>query len=256
MDLHADALASGTAVVGFETLGSTNAEALARGRAGAPGPLWITAAEQTAGRGRRGRPWVSGTGNLYTSLLLVDPAPLAQVAQVSFVAALALHDALVETAPALAPRLTLKWPNDLLGDGGKLAGILIEGEGSRPLLTVIGLGVNCRHHPDATEFPATSLAALGASVEAADLFTALSRHMVARLAQWDRGRGFAAIRDGWMARAFAAGTPVRARLPDRELVGRFETLDPDGRLVLRGADGSVHKIAAGDVFPVSASVPE
>ena len=89
-------------LVSFETLGSTNAEALARGRAGAAAPLWIIAAEQTAGRGRRGRPWVSATGNLHASLLLVDPAPLAQVAQVSFVAALALHDALVETAPALS----------------------------------------------------------------------------------------------------------------------------------------------------------
>src|SRR5690348_5434067 len=157
MELHADAVAAGAALVSFETLASTNAEALARGRAGAAGPLWITAAEQTAGRGRRGRPWVSAPGNLYASLLLVDPAPLGQVAQVSFVAALAVHDAVTDVASALAPRLTLKWPNDVLGEGRKLAGILIEGEGTRPLLTVIGLGVNCRHHPDATEFPATSL---------------------------------------------------------------------------------------------------
>ncbi len=253
--LHPDAIAAGVALVSFDKLGSTNAEAIERGRARACGPFWVTAAEQVAGRGRRGRAWVSAPGNLYASLLLTDPAPLARAAQLSFVAALALHDAVAELAPALVPQLTLKWPNDVLGEGRKLAGILIEGEGSRPLMTAIGIGVNCVHHPEQTEFPATDLAALGARVEAAPLFTALSGCMQSRLAQWDRGNGFSAIRSAWMTRAFASGTPMRVRLPDREATGRFETLDEAGHLVLREADGSVQKIAAGEVFPLHRAGP-
>ena len=112
-----------TPVVAFATLGSTNAEALARASLGERGPLWIVAERQTAGRGRRGREWVSEPGNLYASLLLTDVAPAAATPEICFVAALALHDAVLDCCAGLAPaRLTLKWPNDLLLDGGKLAG--------------------------------------------------------------------------------------------------------------------------------------
>src|SRR4029077_5586580 len=136
-------------LIACQTLGSTNAEALARARAGAGGPLWITARTQTAGRGRRGRTGVSDPGNLYATLLLTDPAPPERAAQLSFVAALATHDAIAACAPALIRRLALKWPNDILLDGAKVAGILIEAEGARPLLVAVGIGINCRHHPAA-----------------------------------------------------------------------------------------------------------
>jgi BirA family transcriptional regulator, biotin operon repressor / biotin---[acetyl-CoA-carboxylase] ligase len=238
-------------VIHFDTIDSTNAEALRRLRAGARGPQWIVAATQTAGRGRRGRAWVSPAGNLYASLLLVDPAPAAVAPQLAFVAGLAVHDACAALAPGLADALALKWPNDLLCRDTKIAGILIEGEGSATgVAAVIGIGVNCRHHPDAVEHPATDFAAQGASIAAPVLFETLRRTMAARLAEWDRGAGFAAIRSAWLARAASLGEAMRARLPDREVSGVFEAVDDAGRLVLRLADGRREVITAGEVFPV------
>jgi BirA family biotin operon repressor/biotin-[acetyl-CoA-carboxylase] ligase len=251
MELAPEAAAAGVRLIACDSLASTNAEALARGRAGEHGPLWITAGMQTAGRGRRGRAWVSEPGNLYASLLLTDPAPPERAAQLSFVAALATHDAITACAPALAPRLALKWPNDLLVDRAKAAGILIEAEGARPLAVTIGVGVNCRHHPAATEFPATDLAAAGAGVAVEALFAALSGAMVERLRQWEKG--FAGIRAAWLARAGGLGDELTARLGAREITGRFEALDAAGRLMLRLPDGSLEAIAAGEVFPVAPS---
>ena len=128
MQLHSAAVAAGYRLATHETLASTNAEALTLARGGERGPLWIVARQQTAGRGRRGNAWVSPPGNLYASLLLVDPAPAECAPELSFVAALALHDAILDRAPDLRADLALKWPNDILCGGAKLAGILIEGE--------------------------------------------------------------------------------------------------------------------------------
>ena len=231
----------------FETLGSTNAETLARARAGERGPLWITARRQSAGRGRRGSAWVSEPGNLYASLLLTAPSPPAAAPQLSFVAALALHDAVLTCAPGLAPRLKVKWPNDLMLDGAKLAGILIEGDSAPDFAAVIGIGVNCASHPDGTAHPATDLAAARESVTPENLFEALKPAFARRLAQWRSGQGFASIRADWLARATGLGEEIRVRLPDKELTGRFEGLDDTGRLLLAGP-GGVEIIAAGDVF--------
>jgi len=243
MQLGSGAIAAGVGLIACDTVGSTNAEALARGRAGERGPLWITAQTQTAGRGRRGRAWVSEPGNLFATLLLTDPASPECAPQLSFVAALATHDAIAALAPAIATRLALKWPNDVLLDGAKLAGILIEAEGT-PLIVAVGVGVNCRHHPDGTDHPATDLAG---AVTAVALFAALSDAMVRRLTEWQAG--FASIRAAWLERA--ARGELRARLGARELTGRFETLDDAGRLMLRMPDGSLEVIAAGEVFPVA-----
>lgn len=250
MRLHPNALVAGVLLATYERIGSTNAEALARARAGEEGPLWITAREQSAGRGRHGRGWVSEPGNLYASLLLTDPAPVHRAPELAFVSGLAVHDAVAAAAPDLRGRLTLKWPNDLLCDGAKLAGILIEGEGAHPFATVIGIGINCRHHPEATAYPATDLAALGHDVTADDLFFLLSRTMPARLAQWDRGAGFPAIRADWLDRTAERGQAVGVRIGTREVSGSFEGLDASGRLLLRRHDGVVETISAGDVFPM------
>ncbi|MFA6265382.1 MAG: biotin--[acetyl-CoA-carboxylase] ligase [Pseudolabrys sp.] len=238
---------AGVRHISFDRLGSTNAEALARVRAGERGPLWITAAIQESGRGRRGKAWASPSGNLYASLLLTDPAPPASVSQLSFVAALVLHDAVAECAPQLGPLLKVKWPNDLLLGGAKIAGILVEGETGPPFAAVIGMGVNCASHPPDTPYPAADLAGAGAPVTPGSLLNAVARAMQLRLAQWDHGAGFAAIRAAWLKRAAGLGQDIRVRLPEREFSGHFEGLDEAGRLLVRGEDG-ITAVTAGEVF--------
>jgi BirA family biotin operon repressor/biotin-[acetyl-CoA-carboxylase] ligase len=238
----------GAGAVVLDAVDSTNAEALRRAGAGERGPLWIVASTQTAGRGRRGRAWASPSGNLHATLMLTDPAPPAVAPQLSFVAGLALYDAAAAAAPSLAPRFALKWPNDLLCGGRKIAGILIEGEGV-PVAVAVGIGANCRHHPAGVEFPATDFAAEGADISAAGLFDELAAAMATRLREWQRGAGFAGIRTAWLARAAGVGEPVRVRLSGSETEGRFETIDDTGRLMLRTASGQLQAIAAGDVFP-------
>jgi BirA family biotin operon repressor/biotin-[acetyl-CoA-carboxylase] ligase len=251
--MQLDPAAAGFRLSAHDTLPSTNTEALIRARAGETGPLWITAQVQTAGRGRRGNTWISTPGNLYATLLLGDPAPAESAPELSFVAALAVHDAIVEQAPALRGQLALKWPNDVICGAKKLAGILIESEAiGASLIVAVGIGVNCLHHPVGTAYPATDMASMGAMVSAEDIFAALSGAMARRLTQWHRGGGFAAIRAEWLARAYGLGGEIQVRLPGRELGGRFEALDERGRLLLRLADGTMQTITAGDVFPVAA----
>jgi len=249
MPIDAAAVSAGLRLESFETLGSTNEEALARARAGMVGPLWIVAAQQTAGRGRRGRSWTSPRGNLHATLLLTDPCPVRHAAELSLVAALALHDALSRLAAGVSSRLALKWPNDMLLDDAKVAGILVEGETGPPLAAVVGIGVNCAHHPADTTYPATSLAAAGLRVTPNALLAVLSRTILERQAQWARGDGFPAIRADWLARAAGFGRPIRVAAGEQELHGRFDGIDDVGHLVLRLDDGAVRSVAAGDVFP-------
>src|SRR5262249_37345880 len=166
MELAPAAAAAGVGLIACDMIASTNSEALAYARAGERGPLWITARAQTAGRGRRGRAWVSEPGTLFATLLLTDPGPPEHAAQLSFVAALAVHDALVALAPAVRPRLAFKWPNDVLCDGAKLAGILIEAEGTQPLVAAVGSGGKCREPPGREGFSWPGLAESGAAVHA------------------------------------------------------------------------------------------
>lgn len=251
MQLDPRASAAGVRLVAHEVLVSTNAEALSLAGRGERGPLWITAGRQTGGRGRRGRTWVSERGNLFASLLLTDLALPEHWPELAFVAALAIHDAVAEAAPALRGQLFIKWPNDLLLDGKKFSGILIEGEGGSETgggAVVIGIGVNCVSHPADVDFPATDLKAAGAEVSAETLFAVLTAKMLGRLAQWNDGEHFSTIRADWLARAAGRGGEVRVRLAeDQELSGRFDDVDEAGRLVLSLPDGSRKVIAAGDV---------
>jgi BirA family biotin operon repressor/biotin-[acetyl-CoA-carboxylase] ligase len=236
----------------FDNVPSTNAEALIIARRGAPGGLWITAAEQSAGRGRRGRTWSTARGNLAASLMLIDPGPAAIAPTLSFVAGVALHRAVVDvTGAGFAERIRLKWPNDLLLDGYKLGGILVEGENlpGGPLAVVVGIGVNCVSHPEATDsIPATDLASVGAAVTAGALFDALALRMAEEIATWNRGAGFATTREAWLQRAAGLGQTIRVNLADRQMDGRFEALDETGRLILLHADGRREAVSAGDVF--------
>src|SRR5258706_12535830 len=160
MKLEPRATATGVQHVAQEVLGATNAGACLWAAKGEQGPLWTAADRQTAGRGRRGRAWISPPGNLHASLLLTQPAAAEHWPQLSFVAALAIHDAVVAVADHLKPLLAIKWPNDVLLAGAKLAGILIEAESGTSVVAV-GIGINCAFHPADTDFPTTDLAAAG-----------------------------------------------------------------------------------------------
>jgi BirA family transcriptional regulator, biotin operon repressor / biotin---[acetyl-CoA-carboxylase] ligase len=247
MQLDPTAQAAEVRHYALDAAGSTNAEALSRARAGERGPFWITAKSQSAGRGRRGNAWASPPGNLYATLLLSEPSAPEHAPQLSFVAALALHDAVVHCAPRLGPMLKVKWPNDLLLGLDKLAGILIEGESEPLFAVVIGFGVNCINHPLDTFYPATDLLMAGAVVRPNDLFAALSAEMVRRLAEWRRGEGFASVRADWLARAAGLGEKIRVRLPERELSGRFHGLDEAGRLLVQ-QESALVPVTAGEVF--------
>ena len=256
MQLDPRASAAGVRLVTHEVLISTNTEALALAKQGERGPLWVTATRQTGGRGRRGRTWVSESGNLHASLLLTDPAPPEHVPELSLVAALAIHDAVAELAPSLKAALSIKWPNDLLLKGKKFAGILIDSEGKQAeAAAAVGIGINCVSHPAKADFPATDLKAAGADVSAEALFAALSVKMLGRLAQWNKGEHFSTIRADWLARAGGIGDAVRVRVGEDDLTGTFETIDDAGRLVLVLRDGSKKTIAAGDVVELRSSAP-
>lgn len=237
-------------IVRFTEIGSTNAEGLARLTRGETMPVWLVADIQTEGRGRRGRPWTSELGNLFATLVLPNPAPVAHLAQLCFVGGLALRDAVIAAAPLLeSDGLKLKWPNDLLLNGGKLAGILVEGtsDSSGRAAAVIGFGVNCLHHPDGLPYKATSLEAAGAPTAPDRLLEALDRAMAVRLNQWNAGNGFASIRSDWMRHALGMGDQVSVKVGDRDVVGRFESIDARGAMMLRRRDGVAEIITAGDV---------
>ncbi len=257
MHLHPAATAAGARLIERVAVSSTNAEALELARNGERAPLWIVAQTQTAGRGRRGRAWASKPGNLYATLLLTS-LEQTSIAQLSFVAALAVHDAISEQAPNLAMRVSLKWPNDLLCDGMKICGVLLEGESAAggTAIVAIGIGVNCVHHPDDTEYPATDLTTAGFAISPDMLFLSLSRTLMTRLAQWNDGVGFPFVRTDWLARAGGLGRTINVRLHNRDLTGTFEALDERGYLLLRLADGSREAIAAGDVFPLHSANAE
>lgn len=234
-----------------EELGSTNSEAMALARAGEGGPLWVATHRQSEGRGRRGNTWASPEGNLATSLLwpVIGVAP-EQVATLGFVAGLALARALDEQG-GRAATFRLKWPNDVLADGKKIAGILLEAEGRRAV--VIGFGVNVAAAPDGLPYPATSLAALGHAADAAKLFEALTNRFVEAAQIWNKGRGFSEVRRLWLERAAGVGAPVSVRLPGATLTGLHDGIDEGGRLIILAPDGTKHTVTAGEVHFGSAA---
>ncbi len=249
------ALAGSIPVIWHDSIGSTNAEALSLALSGERGPVFVAAKQQSAGRGRRGREWVSQPGNLYTTLLIADPAPPSLSPQLCFVAALALHDAVLDGCQGLAPsRLKLKWPNDLLLDGAKVAGILIEGSAIEKdrIAVAVGFGVNCKHHPAETQFPATDFAAAGFALSPQVLLGHLGVRWATRALEWSRGEGFQATRAAWLLRAAGVGSEIEVRLPQEILNGIFESINDEGALILRRQDNERVAISAGDVFPLNA----
>jgi BirA family biotin operon repressor/biotin-[acetyl-CoA-carboxylase] ligase len=251
------ALSAGYRLAAFDSVGSTNAEAMSRARQGERGPLWFVTSEQTAGRGRRNRPWIAPRGNLASSILEVLELSPAVAATLGFAAGLALETALRKLSIEASLRsagsddlnFSLKWPNDVLAGHQKLAGILLEAEimSGGHLAVVVGIGTNVVAAPEGTPTPATSLAALGIQVGAEELFTALSDGWAEFRGIWDGGRGFGEIRNLWLARAAGLGQAVAIKSGGHTIEGTFDTLDEQGCMIVRTSTGTRVPITAGDV---------
>lgn len=236
-------------ILAFDDLDSTNAEAVRRAEAGEGGPLWITARRQSAGRGRRGRAWETGEGNLAATLLTTTDRPPAEAAQISFVAALAVADLTRVYLPGA--HVTLKWPNDVLVDGRKVAGVLVE-SGRRAdgrLWLATGVGVNLADAPRIPDRPATCFAdhMIPPPPSPAEALDRLAIAFAHALSVWD-DQGFPAIARAWTAQAHGLGQACVANLGAETVAGVAEGLEADGALRLRLADGEIRRITAGDVF--------
>jgi BirA family biotin operon repressor/biotin-[acetyl-CoA-carboxylase] ligase len=236
-------------------VGSTNDEARILALAGDPGRLWIVANEQTAGRGRHGRTWSSPTGNLHASALILDPCERAIAPQIGFVAGIALHRAVSDLG---AVDVALKWPNDLVSGGAKLAGLLVEGflTPQRRLAVIAGFGVNIAASPRGLSYPTTDLRRLlSRPIASSTLLERLARRFDQALNIWSEGVGFAAIRETWLDSAAGLGGAIRISSPRGQREGIFSGLDPQGRLLLRIGDRT-EVIESADVTLISPLSPK
>ncbi|MFO1033698.1 MAG: biotin--[acetyl-CoA-carboxylase] ligase [Hyphomicrobiales bacterium] len=230
----------------FQSVDSTNTKAERLFVGGERGPLWVLADEQTDGRGRLGRKWYSDPGNLYCTLLLQRAAPATYLPQVSFVVALAVHDAVSKVC---GPDLVkLKWPNDVLLMGGKVSGILCEVLGQGGL--AIGCGINIAHSPQAVPYPSSHVAEFAREATVQCAFDAYRKALANRWTQFET-EGFASIIRDWEARAAHLNKPMVARLPKQTIDGIFRGLAPDGAMRLEKSDGTIEIIYAGDVGPLT-----
>jgi len=236
----------------FEThkvVPSTNLLALERARQGEMGPLWIVAEEQTQGVGRRGRTWHSPPGNLYASLLLVADYPADKTALLGFVAGVAMAETLTGLVGNMA-KIQLKWPNDVLLNGAKLTGILVE---RHPLLKekaaiIIGIGINVAHAPSQANYAVTSLASSGFYIKAAPLFNRLAHFWERAFILWDEGQGFEKIRQKWLGFAAGLGHQIHILKQGEIISGIFKTIDVTGQLVIEKDEGEQVIVSAGDVY--------
>lgn len=262
--LGARAAAGGYRLHAFDTIGSTNAEALARARDGERGPAWFVTDHQNAGKGRRNRAWSSPKGNLACSVLEVLPVTPAVAATLGFAAGVALEAALDQVS--LEARLRdggfdagmfrLKWPNDVLARGRKLSGILLEADAMSDghVAVVVGIGVNVAAAPEGLPYPATSLRECGIDANAQDLFRALSDSWAAYRAIWDLGRGFETIRQRWVERAAGLGERVSINTGHAIVEGIFDSIDESGCMIVSTSDRRRVAVSAGDVhFGAAAS---
>jgi BirA family biotin operon repressor/biotin-[acetyl-CoA-carboxylase] ligase len=235
-------------LVAVDETGSTNDDAIQAARQGEPEGTLIWARRQTKGRGRRGRSWVSPDGNLHLSIVLRPGLASNRAGEIAFVAALAAADACAALAPNADIRC--KWPNDILANGRKVGGLLIESSivADRIDWLVVGIGLNLVTHPGDVEFPATDLALhAGRALAVEEGLQAFATAFAERYRLW-REDGFAPVRVAWCARAAGLGAPIRVRLDVQELHGVFTGLDDDGALILSLEGGTTRRITAGDVF--------
>ncbi|MEO1311235.1 MAG: biotin--[acetyl-CoA-carboxylase] ligase [Pseudomonadota bacterium] len=248
----ANATPSGARLIEYDELGSTSAEARRRFERGERGPLWILALQQTDGYGRRGRSWRQRPGDLAATFLSRAPGPRARIGELSFVAALSVYEALERVCDAA--RLSLKWPNDVLLDGGKVGGLLLEllEDPAHPVIS-FGVGLNIKSKPPSSETPYPT-ARLEDAIdpsrklpEPRDIMTAIDGHFLNLCALWVK-QGFSPIREAWLARAHGVGSELVVNAPQGTLTGSFEGIDGTGRLILNRPTGEVVRIDAGDVM--------
>lgn len=232
---------------------STNATCLTMAETGASNGLWITATTQKFGRGSRGREWVSTKGNLFASLLLIDPSADNQLHTLTFVACLAIKDAIETLNENVNNLIQLKWPNDVLLNGKKVSGILLENHliQSRRAI-IVGIGINVAQFPAEALYPATSLNQEKIECHIERVFEALAQAFALRLKQWNEGCGFNDIRQDWLNSAAGIGQAIKVKFPKgrepQELVGIFEGLDENGMLQLETSKGIIKNVSVADIF--------
>ncbi len=246
--------ASRPRIVWFDEIDSTNTEAQRRAAAGERGPLWIAARWQTAGRGRSGRTWQSSGGNLAATLVLgLDVAP-ARLPELSFVSGLAAHDAITRSLGEVGSpdAVRLKWPNDVLIDGEKVCGILLEtAHYDRAPVMMFGIGINVESPPYVPGRTVTALRLHGATADATRVLELLATAMEQWLSVWRSPGGFAEIREAWLARSLPVGAPMSVDPGSGAILGTFAGLDNDGALLLAVDGGAERRFTYGDVTIVS-----
>jgi BirA family biotin operon repressor/biotin-[acetyl-CoA-carboxylase] ligase len=234
----------------FEAIDSTNAEAHRLAKDGERGPLWILGDLQSQGRGRLGRHWVSEPGNLYATFVFTLQGTALVASQIGFVAALAIRDTARGTLPRGSGPIKIKWPNDVQLAGAKFAGILPETvaqSGDGRITVALGMGLNIAHAPEGTPYPVTALLRHGAAVTPRECLDRLDRSLAHWLGIWREGKGFAEIRQNWLAHAAGLGQDFVGVVNHKEVQGRFADLSDDGAMILVLADGSRRSIHSGEV---------
>ena len=247
----------GWRIICLDAVDSTNEEGRRRALTGDTDRLWIVANEQTAGRGRRGRAWISPRGNLYASALILDPCPRPVASQLGFVAGVALVRAARDLG---ATDVGLKWPNDLMSYCAKCAGILIEGIGlgSGRTACVVGVGVNCAHAPEGLGYATSCLTrAGGQAVAPGELFDRLIERFDDALDEWRAGQAFDRIRAAWLDYAVGLGERIAIQNGRGQREGVFEGIDATGRLLMHSEQG-LDAVQAADVWilPRSGVLPQ
>lgn len=240
-------------LLSYDVIDSTNEEAKRLAGGGASHGAVIWSKRQTAGRGRMGREWVSAEGNLFLSVLLSPDCDLATSAQLSFVASLAVADTL-QAIVEKPENITCKWPNDVLFNGQKIGGILLESftttetSGATRQWVVVGVGINVDSHPEHVMFPATCLRDAGVELISAKIV--LSRFVYNFIHRYDlwATSGFGEIEEAWIKNAYHLGKPIEVIVGDLQYDGTFQGIDSSGRMLLRDKDGAITGITAGDVF--------
>ena len=242
-------LPDGWSAAAFDEIDSTNTEAMRRAVSGEPGPLWITARQQTHGRGRSGRVWSSAAEGLAATLLFTPACDPSVLAQIALVAGVAAHQAVAEALPAASrDAVRLKWPNDVLIDRAKICGILVESTLlGQTAVVAVGTGINIRLPPALAGRDTTALADHGSTTTFEALATGLAGALQRWIATWQAGRQFAAVRQAWLERAGPVGEPLSVNAGGGRIEGTFAGLDEGGSLLLNTSSDGIRKFSFGDV---------